>query len=168
MAADATPSEPDFSTFPVKRRGSYFEKFEIGQVFEHHWGRTLGTSDNTLFSTSLAHWSPMYLNSEYAKQHGHPGPVVNPFLVLCTVVGLSVEDLSESGGPFLGIEECVFERPVYEGDTLKAQSTVIDSRPSASRPGHGIVTWKTSGSNQHGETVVHFIRKNLLTSRSAA
>ena len=54
----------------------------------------------------------------------NPNAVINPFLVLCTVVGLSVEDLSEAGGPFLGIDELTFHRPVYPGDTLTARSDV--------------------------------------------
>ena len=160
-----TATTPDLAEFPVRQRGAYFEKFETGQVFTHHWGRTITTADNVLFSTALAHWSPMYLNAEYARAHGHKDAQLNPFLVLCTVVGLSVEDLSESGGPFLGIEECVFEQPIYPGDTVRTESVVLDSRPSASRPGYGIVTWKTTAFDQHDRVVLHFLRKNLLATK---
>jgi itaconyl-CoA hydratase len=156
---------PDLSTFPVRRRGAYLEKFAVGQEFDHHWGRTLDIGDSTLFSTTLAYWLPLYLNDEFAQAEGHPSRPINPFLVLCTVVGLSVEDLSESAGPFLGIEDCEFPIPVYAGDTLRAQSTVLDTRLSASRPGRGIVTWRTTGYNQRDEIVVSYVRKNLLTTR---
>ena len=77
--------------------------FEEGQIFEHHWGRTLNVGDASLFSTVALRFTPLYWNAEYARAHGHPGVVVDPLLVLCTVVGLSVEDLSEAGGPFLGV-----------------------------------------------------------------
>ncbi|MCU1476901.1 MAG: MaoC domain protein dehydratase [Subtercola sp.] len=157
-----TRTAPDLSQFPIRRRGAYLEKFTIGETFEHHWGRTLGEADNTLFSTILGHWSPLYLNAEFARSHGHPKRLVNPFLVLCTVVGLSVEDLSESGGPFVGIEDCVFEAPVYVEDTIRAQSVVLASRVSASRPGHGIVTWQTTAYNQNDELVLRYVRKNLI------
>ena len=83
-------------------------------------------------------------------------------LVLCTVVGLSVEDLSEAGGPFLGVDECAFHRPVYPGDTLSASSTVVSARESESRPQFGIVTWRTEGRNQRGELVVDYRRSNLV------
>ena len=83
-------------------------------------------------------------------------------LVLCTVVGMSVEDLSEDGGPFLGLEDCTFHRPVYPGDTLTARSTVTTTRTSSSRPGVGIVTWHTEGYDQAGELVVDFVRTNLV------
>jgi acyl dehydratase len=86
-------------------------------------------------------------------------------LVLCTVIGLSVEDLSESGGPFLGIEDCEFPAPVYPGDTLTAGSEVLAVRESSSRPGTGIVTWRTVGRNQRGETVCTYVRSNLLAKR---
>jgi acyl dehydratase len=86
-------------------------------------------------------------------------------LLLCTVVGLSVEDLSEIGGPFLGIEDCTFHRPVHPGDTVSASSTVTEVRESGSRPGAGIVTWYTEAHNQRGELVVDYHRTNLVAKR---
>ena len=157
---------PDFSTFELAPKGHQFEDFTEGQVFEHHWGRTLTESDNTSFSTSMANWNPMHLNAEFARAHGHPDVVVNPMLVLCTVVGLSVEDLSEGGGPFLGITDCRFHRPVHPGDTLSARSTVISTRTSESRPGTGIVTWRTEATNQRDELVVTYQRTNLVRKRN--
>lgn len=157
----------DPSTFELRRRGHLYEDFEVGQRFEHHWGRTLTDGDNALFSTATCHWSPMYLNAEFAAAHGHPDVVVNPYLVLCTVVGLSVEDLSEVGGPFLGLEACRFHRPVHPGDTLTAASEVVAMRPSESRPGTGTVTWHTEGRNQRDELVVDYRRTNLVAMRHA-
>jgi len=152
----------DPKSFPVARKGRYYDDFEVGQVLEHHWGRTLTAADNVAFSTATCHWSPMYLNAEFARAHGHPDAIVNPMLVLCTAVGLSVEDLSEAGGPFLGVDGCRFHRPVFPGDTLTARSTVIDKRESASRAGTGIVTWHTEAHNQRGELVVDYRRTNLV------
>ncbi len=155
----------DAATFPLVSHGHHFEDFEVGQALEHHWGRTLTVGDNALFSTAMCTWLPMYLNAEFARAHGHPDAVVNPMLVLCTVVGLSVEDLSEAGGPFLGLDACTFHRAVHPGDTLMARSTVLETRPSGSRPGVGIVTWHTEGRNQRGELVVDFRRTNLVARR---
>jgi acyl dehydratase len=157
--------DPDFSVFPLRPKGRQFEDFTDGQVFEHHWGRTLFEGDATLFATVALRFTPLYFNSEYARAHGHPGVVVDPLLVLCTVVGLSVEDLSEAGGPFLGVEEVEFHRPVYPGDTLTARSTVVSKRESEKRPRFGIVTWRTEGSNQKGELVVSYRRANLVARR---
>ncbi|HMC81417.1 MAG TPA: MaoC family dehydratase [Acidimicrobiia bacterium] len=158
-------SEFDPGAFPLRAKGRLYEDFTVGQVLVHHWGRTLTAGDNALFSTATCNWNPMHLNAEYARRHGHPDVVVNPMLVLCTVVGLSVEDLSEAGGPFLGLDDCRFHHAVHPGDTVTATSVVVDARESASRPDTGIVTWRTEARNQRGELVVEFVRTNLVAKR---
>lgn len=151
---------------PVRRRkGHQFEDFSLGQVFEHHWGRTINEGDNSLFTTLTLSYNPLYFNTEYAKHLGHPGTVVNPMLSFLTVFGLSVEDLSEAGGLFLGVDDLTFHRTVYPGDTLVARSTVTDMRESESRPEQGIVTWHTEGLNQRRELVIDFHRTNLVVKR---
>ena len=160
-------ADPDFATFPLVPKGHTFEDFHDGQVFEHHWGRTLNEGDNSLFATIALRFLPLYFNAEYARAHGHPGVVIDPLLVLCTVVGLSVEDLSEAGGPFLGVEDVEFLRPVYPGDTVTARSVVVAKRESESRPAFGVVTWETQGRNQRGEVVVSCRRTNLVAKRRA-
>jgi acyl dehydratase len=156
-------SDFDPGTFRLVRRGRGFEDFRVGQHFQHHWGRTLTNADNAIFTTTTLSYNPLYFNAEYARAAGHPGVVINPMLVLCTIVGLSVEDLSEAGGPFLGVDELTFHRPVYPDDTLTARSTVMATRESESRPGFGIVTWHTEGRNQRDELVVDYTRSNLVT-----
>jgi len=159
-------ADPDLQSFPLAKKGNRFEDFTEGQVFEHHWGRTLNEGDNSLFATMALRFVPLYFNAEYARAHGHPGIVVDPLLVLCTVVGLSVEDLSEGGGgPFLGVEQVEFEKPVYPGDTIRARSRVAAKRESDSRPAFGIVTWETEGRNQRGEVVIRYRRSNLVGKR---
>lgn len=158
-------SEFDPAAFPLVKRGNQYEDFEVAQVWPHHWGRTLTEADNTTFTSATCNWNPMYINAEFARAHGHPGTVLNPLLVLCTAVGMSVEDLSEGGGPFLGVEDCEFIASVYPGDTISAQSVVLDKRESASRPANGIVTWETTVTNQRGETVLTYRRTNLVAKR---
>ena len=146
-------------------KGNQFEDFTVGQVFEHHWGRTLNEGDNSLFSTLTLSYNPHYFNAEYAKANGHPGVVLNANLVFLTAFGLSVEDNSESGGLFLGVEDLTFWQACYPGDTLTARSTVLDKRESDSRPEQGIVTWHTEGFNQRGERVIDFKRTNFVMKR---
>lgn len=159
-------SELDPGQFPVRARGRSFEDFSVGQKFIHHWGRTLTEADNVLFTTSTLAYNPIYFNAEAARVQGHPAIVINPMLVFTTVLGLSVEDLSEAGGPFLGLEALSFHGPVYPGDTLTARSEVVAVRESESRPGFGIVTWRSEGFNQHDERVVEYRRSNLVFKRS--
>lgn len=149
----------------LRARGHRYEDFEPGQRFTHHWGRTVTAADNTLFTTLTLHYNPHYTNEAYARAHGHPTTPVNPLLVFNTVFGLSVEDLSEGGGPFLGVEELTYLKPVYPGDTLYAATEVLAKRPAGNRPGYGIVTWHTRGTNQRDELVVDFKRSNLVRMR---
>jgi len=160
-------SETDFRVRATKAiKGHRFEDFSEGKIFEHHWGRTLTDGDNTWFSTQTLSFNPLYFNRPYAQSLGHSDMVVNPLLVFNTVFGLSVEDLSEGGGLFLGVDDCEFIKPVYVGDTLTARSTVINKRISKSNRAAGIVTWHTEGFNQSGEKVVEFKRTNFVRFRN--
>ncbi len=152
----------DPSTARTWTKGHTYDEFTEGRVFVHHWGRTITESDNTLFSTLTLSYNPLYFNEPFAREHGHDSVVVNPMLVFGVVFGLSVEDLSERGGLFLGIDDLTFQEPVYPGDTVTARSTVVSKRESESRPGQGIVTWHTEGFNERGERVVEFKRSNLI------
>jgi len=150
------------------RRGNRYEDFSAGQGFIHHWGRTLGEVDNTIFTTLTMNYNPQYLNNEIAKANGFDGGIpINPLLVFNTVLGMSVEDLSEGGGPFLGVDKCIYGVPVYPGDTLTATSAVISARESSKRPKFGIVTWATRGVNQLGNEVIKFERSNLISKRKS-
>lgn len=160
--------EFDPESFPLVTHGRLYEDFSDGEVLEHHWGRTLTQSDNIAFCSATCHWSPLYLNREFALAEGHRDTVINPLLVLCTAVGLSVEDLSEGGGPFLGVDGAEFLATVHPGDTLSASSVVLERRASASRPGTGIVTWRTEVRNQRGEMVLQYRRTNLVTMRGSS
>lgn len=146
-------------------KGHQYEDFEEGQVFAHHWGRTITAGDNTWFSTQTLSFNPLYFNEPYAQALGHERMVVNPLLVFNTVFGMSVEDLSEGGGLFLGVDECRFLQPVLVGDTLTASSTVISKRESKSNATSGIVTWLSQGFNQHRDLVVEFKRTNFVRFR---
>jgi itaconyl-CoA hydratase len=147
-------------------RGRLFEDFEVGEVRTHHWGRTIAEADTLLFTTLTLSYNPLYSNREYAKAHGHPDIVVNPLLVFNTVLGLSVEDNSEIGGPFVGVGKLSYLKPVYPGDTLTSRSTTKSARISNSNPQNGIVTWWTEGFNQRDELVIEFERSNLVRRRN--
>ena len=146
-------------------KGRLFEDFAVGQHFRHHWGRTITEGDATLFATLTLAYNPLYTNRDYALAHGHRDLVVSPHLVFNVVLGLSVEDLSEIGGPFLGVFDLVYHRAVYPGETLTAESDTVEARLSDSNPSNGIVTWSTRGLDRDGATAVSFRRSNLVRRR---
>lgn len=163
-----TSMDNDFRQKAVTReRGHWFEDFTPGREFVHHWGRTLNEGDNSYFTTVTINFCPLYFNREYAKAHGHPREQINPMLVFTTVFGMSVEDLSETGAAFLGVDDLAFHLPVYPGQTLTATSTVHATRPSNKNPDQGICTWHTKGFNEKGEMVIDFKRTNLMYKRAA-
>lgn len=151
----------------VISHGLLYEDFEIGRRFEHHWARTFAQADATGYSAMSMQYNPIYFSDPHARAAGYAGVLVHPMFVFATAIGLSVEDLSEAGGPFLGVEDLQFLRPVFPGDTIAAQSEVVSRRATESRPGWGVVEWHTRAFNQRGEVVVDFRRRNLSKMRSA-
>ena len=149
----------------LRSKGRLFEDFHVGQTFTHHWGRTVTESDTLTFSTLFLHFNPLYLNRDYARAMGHPDIVVNPHLLFNIVLGLSVEDCSEIGGPFLGVYELMFDRPVYPGTTLVAKSETVETKVT-SDGSRGIVTWRTEGFDGEGGRVLGFRRANLVGLRN--
>jgi itaconyl-CoA hydratase len=144
------------------RRGRTFENFFVGQKFNHHWGRTISEGDTLLFSTLTLAFNPLYFNRDFAKANGHLDIVVNPHLLFNVVLGMSVEDCSELGGPFLGVSDLTYHRQVYPGVTLRAISETTEVRLSSTNPANGIVTWSSRGIDSDGETIVSFRRSNLV------
>ncbi|MFO1196781.1 MAG: MaoC family dehydratase [Burkholderiaceae bacterium] len=141
--------------------GPHYEDFTVGQRFEHHWGRTFAEGDALWYANMTMQYNPIYFNAPYARELGYRGILVHPLFVFTTALGLSVEDLSEGGGPFLGVDDLDFHAPVYPGDTITSCSVVLSMRTSDKRPGWGIVEWRTWAVNQSGEKVVEFRRRNL-------
>lgn len=144
---------------------NHYEDFEVGRMFRHHWGRTVTESEAIAFATQNLLHEPALFNRTYAEHLGYRDLLVSPLFVFSIVLGMSVEDLSESGGPFLGADAIEVGGPVFPGDTLFASSVVLSRRPSGSRPGFGIVEWRTIGRTQAGVDVVTFRRTNLVRRR---
>lgn len=147
--------------------GRYYEDFRVGDTYRHHWGRTLTDGEAALFTTWTQNANPLYFNRVYAQALGHPACPVNPLLVMNVVFGLTVEDLSEQALAHLGYWAMRFPKPVYPGDTLFAESEVLDKRPSESKDDRGIVHVRTTGTNQDGQTVLVYERKILVKQRAA-
>jgi acyl dehydratase len=147
--------------------GKYFDEFAVGQVFEHQPARTVTETDNLLFSTLTMNPQPLHVDAEFAKATEFGQRLVNSIFTLGLVVGLSVGDttLGTTVGN-LGFEKIEFPKPVFIGDTVRAQTAVAAVRPSKSRPGQGIVTFEHRGVNQRGEIVCRATRNALMLGRS--
>ncbi|WP_127025444.1 MaoC family dehydratase [Rheinheimera mangrovi] len=142
--------------------GRHYEEFNIGDIYEHRPGRTITKTDNTWFTLLTMNTHPMHFDDEYAKASEFGKCIVCSPLTVALMVGMSVTDVSQKAIANLGWDDIKLTHPVFEDDTLTAESEVLDKRESKSRPGAGIVTVKTTGFNQHGVVVCSFIRKMLI------
>ena len=145
--------------------GRYYEDFAVGDTYKHWPGRTLTAADNTWFTLLTMNQNPIHFDEEYAKKSEFGKPLVNSTLTLAIAVGMSVQDVSQNAVANLGWTDIVMPAPVFNGDTLYAESTVLEKRESKSRPKQGIVTVATRAWKQDGTTVMTFKRSVLVPKR---
>jgi itaconyl-CoA hydratase len=148
-----------------ERFGRYYEDFKVGDTYEHRPGRTISEVDNTWFTLLTMNQHPVHFDAEYAKHTEFKKPLVNSAFTISLVTGMSVSDTSQKTVANLGWDKIKLTKPVFAGDTLYAESTVLAKRESKSRPTQGIVTIKTFGKNQRGEVVCEFERTMLIPKR---
>ncbi|MBS9374706.1 MaoC family dehydratase [Rhodococcus sp. B50] len=150
----------------IVQRGLWFEEFELGAIYEHRPGRTITEADNTLFTTQTMNTQALHLDAAYAAETSFGERLVNSMFTLSTIVGLSVAQLTQGTiVANLGFSEITFPKPLFHGDTLYAETKIVDKRESKSRPGEGIVTLEHTGRNQHGDVVAVAVRKTLVQKR---
>jgi acyl dehydratase len=146
--------------------GKYFGEFAVGQRFAHEVRRTVTDMDNILFSALTHNPAAIHIDHEYAKTTEFGKPLINSIFTLGLIVGLSVQDTTfGTTVGNLGWEEVRFPKPVFAGDTLRAETTVVDLRESKSRPSQGIVTFEHKGYNQRDEEICVCRRKALMLRR---
>jgi len=142
--------------------GRYLEEFTVGDVYEHRPGRTITEADNIQFSLLTMNFHPMHCDSAHAAKSEFGKPLVNSGLTVAIVLGMTVNDVSGQAIANLGWKEIKLTAPVFPGDTLYAESEVLEVRESRSRPTQGIVTVHTRAHKQDGTPVMDFIRSCLI------
>lgn len=148
--------------------GLYFEEFTIGQRFVHEIRRTVTDMDNMLFSSLTFNPAALHIDHAYAATTEFGRPLMNSIFTLGLVIGLSVQDTTfGTTVANLGMTDTVFPKPVFSGDTIRAETEVMALRVSASRPGQGIVTFEHIGRNQHDAIVCRTTRAALMLARPA-
>ena len=147
--------------------GRVFEDFELGDVYEHPLGRTVIAADNIWFTCLTMNTNPMHFDERYAAGTRFEQPLVNSAFTLAVVTGLTVPDTSENAAANLEWTDIKLPKPVFEGDTLHAESEILAVRESASNPSVGIVSMRCRGVNQRGEVVIEFRRTFMAYRRGA-
>ncbi len=146
----------------------YFEDFTPGQTFKHWPGRTITEFDNTWFTLMTMNSNPLHFDAAYAAKSQHGQRLVNGLLVIAIVTGMSVKDVSENCIANLEYESIRHTGPAFHGDTIYAETTVLEVTPSKSKPDRGVIYVETRGLNQRGEQILVLRRRVLQPRRPAA
>lgn len=145
--------------------GLYYEDFNVGDVFEHRPGKTILDVDNVWFTLLTLNPQQVHFDQHYASQTEWKKLLVDSTYTLALVTGMSVNTVSGKVVANLGWDKVRLTAPVFAGDTIYAESTVLSKRESKSRPDQGIVTVLTKGINQKNEVVISFERTVLVYKR---
>jgi acyl dehydratase len=143
--------------------GLYFEQFTVGQVFRHEVRRTVTDADNMFFCSLTFNPASIHVDHAYAAATEFGRPLMNSIFTLGLVIGLSVQDTTMGTTiANLGMSETTFPKPVFAGDTIRAETRVLKLRESKSRPTQGIITFEHIGLNHHDEVVCRTVRGALM------
>ena len=145
--------------------GRYYEDFTIGDTYEHRPGRTITEADNTWFTLLTMNQHPLHFDAEYAKHSEFGKPIVNSALTPAIVAGMSVSDVSQKAIANLGWTDIYMPAPVFNGDTIYAESEVLAKKESKSRPTQGIVDVETRAHKADGTLVMRYKRTVLVPKR---
>jgi acyl dehydratase len=148
--------------------GLWFEEFKDGMVFNHEWSRTITETDNVWFSLLTMNVQPLHIDAHYAAKSEWGKPLVNSLFTLGLLIGMSVNDTTlNTTLANLGMSDVRFPKPLFQGDSVKARTTVRSKRESKSRPNEGIVNFFHEMINQDGVVVATCERAALMRKRPA-
>lgn len=149
-------------------KGLYFEEMEPGAIVVHPLSRTVTEMDNVLFTSLSMNVAPIHLDAEYAKTLPYGKPLVNSLFTMALIGGMTVPDLVfQTSLGNLGYEHVEFPNPVFHGDTLRAETTILDKRESKSDSSRGIVWFEHRGINQRDEIVLLCKRVGMIMRKPA-
>jgi len=145
----------------------YLEDFTVGERIKHWPGRTIRDFDDTWFTLMTMNTNPLHFDEHFASRSQHGRCLVNGTLVFALTVGMSVRDISETALANLEYEKVLHLAPTFHGDTLYAESDVLEVTPSQTKPDRGVVYVETRARNQKGEVVLSLRRRVLVPRRPA-
>ena len=149
--------------------GRHLEDFTPGDVYKHWPGKTITEYDDHLFCLITMNHHPTHTDAWYAEtQTQFKKNLVVGTLVYSVVLGMSVPDVSGAALANLEVETLQHKMPTFHGDTIYAETKVLDAKESQSKPDRGVVTVETRGFNQRGEEVCYFRRRVMVWKASAA
>ena len=148
--------------------GKYYEDLTPGQIIQHATGRTVTEVDNVLFNSLTMNTQALHLNEDFASKSQFGHRIFNGIFTMALVVGISASEVTDGTiVANLGYENVRHPAPVFHGDTIYAESEILDKRESKSRSDVGIIRMKVTGRNQNGVVVVELVRAVMFLKRDA-
>jgi itaconyl-CoA hydratase len=150
----------------VEQTGLAFEDLVEGETFLHWPGRTLHLEESQRHALRSLEINPRWHDAAWARRHASMETVIYEPLVVSAVTALTTRTLGRvvANLGWTGIE---LPRPVYPGETIRAESTIGTLRASQSRPTQGIAEVETRGFVETGELVCRYHRTLLIYRRGA-
>ena len=146
--------------------GKYYNDLSVGQKIKHTNGRTVTEMDNVMFSMLTMNTQPLHSNEDFASKTQFGQRIVNGIFTLGLVTGLTVSELTEGTiVANLGYERVLHPNPLFHGETVYAETEVLEMRESKSKPNVGIVRLKHWGKKPDGTVVVEFERTVMFLKR---
>ena len=142
--------------------GKYFEDYKAGDIYKHWPGKTITEGDNNLFTLLIMNHNPLHIDKNYCESTQHGKILVVGTLVFSLVAGMSVSDISGKAIANLDYESITHDGPVFIGDTIYAETEILETRESKSKPDRGIIYVETKAFNQNGKKVLTFRRHVLI------
>ena len=159
-------AQADREASGARQYGRYLEEFAVGAVYKHWPAKTVTEADDHLFCLLTMNHHPLHINDVYAAESQQGRNVVVGPLVYSLALGMSVGDVSGKAIANLATEDLRHPAPVFHGDTLFAESEVLDAKASQSKPDRGVVKVRTDVYNQRNELVATFRRAVLVPRRT--
>ncbi len=152
---------------PKAWRGRFYEDLDVGDIYRSRLGRTITEADNVWFTCLTLNTNQIHFNVPYAERTQFGRPLVNSAFTLALVTGMTVPDTSENAAANLAWTDIKLPKPVFAGDTIWAESEILEKRESRSNPSVGIVSMRCRGINQRREVVIEFKRTFMVYKRDA-
>ena len=152
---------------PKVWHGRFYEDLDVGDVFPSRFGRTVTEYDNILFTALTHNTNSIHFDQPHGERTQFGQILVNSAFTLALITGMTVPDTSENAAANLAWTDITLPNPVFVGDTLWAESEILEKRESKSNPDVGIVTMRCRGINQRREVVVEYRRTFMVYKRTA-
>jgi 2-methylfumaryl-CoA hydratase len=147
--------------------GRFFEDYTLGETIAHAVPRTVSGGERALYHALYPARGALYSSDEFARSCGLAAAPLDDLIAFHTVFGKTVPDISLNAVANLGYAEGRWLLPVYAGDTLRSQSTVIGLKENSNRQS-GVVYVRTRGLNQRDEVVLDYVRWVMVKKRDHA